>query len=697
MNLLLISRDFCYTDTCLIKSPGREVSAWRGNVQGEIMLGIIYLLLAGMLGCEASKMLTGEGRSVSGINRIWLMLPASFGVGTLLLTWMVYIISWFFSVVGKAENPLLYGNIIGMTGAAVIMILLSVQKYRKQGSYRIWNIDKTQDKRRLKKEILLFGLLTVFITYMMFYVFYIKDGILYSGLTVYGDYAPHTAMMRSFSAGNNFPTQYPHYGGADVKYHFMFQFLTGNLEYLGMRMDFAYNIVSTLSLVGFLMLLYQLALRITGKMCCGVLALFLFFFRSGMAFFRFVWEHIQAGNLVETLEENTSFIGYTVNENWGLWNFNVYLNQRHLAFGLLIVSLVIWLFMDWLDIGCAEEEKGIVWLRNRFFTKKAWRCICPENALMAGMFLGLTSFWNGAAVIGGLLILLGFAVFSDGKLDYLILAATSVIFSVLQTRIFIWGEAVSPSLYWGFLSDDKTLWGVLWYLIQMSGIFFVGAVVLVFLLKKRQQRAALISFLFPAAFAFFVSLTPDIAVNHKYIMISYAFTAIFWAWALMQLFQKKILHRIVAVLLAVCLTITGIYDFVVIIRNNGPGHRISVNMNSDLTDWLEEHLTHEDLILTPEYSINEVTMSGVMMYMGWPYYAWSAGYDTYYRAAQAKTIYSTINKEELKKLVKQEKITYILYEEGMEYEQQYCREETIASVYKLVYETEDGRIRIYET
>ena len=268
---------------------------------------------------------------------------------------------------------------------------------------------------------------------------------------------------------------------------------------------------------------------------------------------------------------------------------------------------------------------------------------------MAGMFLGLTSFWNGAAVIGGLLILLGFAVFSDGKLDYLILAATSVIFSVLQTRIFIWGEAVSPSLYWGFLSDDKTLWGVLWYLTQMSGIFFVGAVVLVFLLKKRQQRAALISFLFPVAFAFFVSLTPDIAVNHKYIMISYAFTAIFWAWALMQLFQKKILHRIVAVLLAVCLTITGIYDFVVIIRNNGPGHRVSVNMNSDLTDWLEEHLTHEDLILTPEYSINEVTMSGVMMYMGWPYYAWSAGYDTYYRAAQAKTIYSTINKEELKK------------------------------------------------
>ena len=232
----------------------------------------------------------------------------------------------------------------------------------------------------------------------------------------------------------------------------------------------------------------------------------------------------------------------------------------------------------------------------------------------------------------------------------------------------------------------------------MSGIFFVGTVVLVFLLKKRQQRAALISFLFLAAFAFFVSLTPDIAVNHKYIMISYAFTAIFWAWALMQLFQKKILHRIVAVLLAVCLTITGIYDFVVIIRNNGPGHRVSVNMNSDLTDWLEEHLTHEDLILTPEYSINEVTMSGVMMYMGWPYYAWSAGYDTYYRAAQAND-YLQYNKqrrtEETCKAGKNSP-TFCMKKEWNT-NSSTAEKKQLPSVYKLVYETEDGRIRIYET
>lgn len=669
------------------------------------MLGIIYLFLAGMLGYETSKILTEEGRSIQGVNRIWLILPASFGIGTLLLTWAVYVISWFFSVVGKSQNPLLYGNTISMVGAALILIFAAVLRYKKnavrtdggQKNIRTGLAEKLiSNKKGFKREVLLFGLLAIFITYMMFYVFYIRDGVLYSGLTVYGDYAPHTAMMRSFSMGNNFPTQYPHYGGADVKYHFMFQFLTGNLEYLELRMDIAYNIVSSASLVGFLMLLYQLALRITGKISCGEVTIFLFFFRSGMAFFRFVWEHIQTGDLLETLSENVSFIGYTTNENWGLWNFNVYLNQRHLAFGLLLVTLALYLFMDWLEAGTAHEEKGLLWMKGRFFSKEGWKSRNPEQALLMGMFLGLCAFWNGAAVIGGLLILCGFAIFSDGKIDYAITAAVTIFFSYLQTKIFISGSAMSPQIYLGFLAEDKTVWGVVKYLFWMSGIFFLGLAVLVWFMRRR-ERMILLGFLFPTIFAFVLLMTPDINVNHKYIMVSYAFLAIFWAWAICSLWNRKIYGKILAAVLAICLSATGIYDFAVIVRGNGPGRRVAVNMDSDLTKWLADNLDKDDLLLTPEYSMNEVTMSGVMLYCGWPYYAWSAGYDTNYRAAQAVTIYTTMDSEELKKVVKQERITYILFEEGSEFEQQQCVEDTIAATYEKVYETEDGRIRIYKT
>ena len=659
-----------------------------------MMLGVIYLVLCMLIGKEPAGLLLSKK---SGYNQIWLTLAAAFGTGVLIMGWATYMTAWAASEAG-AVHPLIYANAVVMPVAVLIVVILYWKRYHKAGTFKgILETGLITERRLFRKEAVFFGALLVFLTWIMFYVFFIKDGVLYSGYTVYGDYAPHTAMMRSFSMGNNFPTEYPHFGGQDVKYHFMFQFFVGNLEFLGLRLDFAYNVVSVLALLGFLIFLYHMAKRLTGSFAAGVLTVFFFFFRSSLSFFRFVIEHLNAGDLWTTLRDNTTFIGYTTNENWGLWNFNVYLNQRHLAFGLLIVAIVLWVFMDWLEAGCSAPERGVHWIKRRIFTKKAWLCVHSETALLAGMLLGLTSFWNGAAVIGGLLILMGFAVFSDGKLDYLILAVTSVIFSVLQTKIFIWGNAVSPSFYWGFVSENKSITGVLWYLIQMSGVFFVGAVLIALFLRERRQRAALVSFFFPLIFAFCMSLTPDIAVNHKYIMISYAFLAIFWSLAVLKLFQRKIGGKIVAVLLTIALSITGIYDFVVILKDNDSGHRVTVNMRSEVTEWLAEHLDHNDLILTPEYSINEVTMSGVMMYMGWPYYAWSAGYDTYDRAAKAKEIYSSTDEAAIKKLVKQEKITYILYEDGMQYEQEACREDTIASAFTLVYESEDGRIRIYET
>ena len=662
------------------------------------MFGIIYLILCILTGMEAVGCLFPRRTAENG-NRIWVILPTAFGTGVLMLTWAVYIISWMFSVCAGAEHPLFYGNLLVMTVATLVLAVLF--KKKKKNIFPVAEGMLTR-KWILRKEIILFTVVTVFVTWMMFYVFHMKDGILYSGFSVFGDYAPHTAMMRSFSRGNNFPTQYPHYGGQDVKYHFMFQFLVGNLEYLGLRIDIGYNLVSILSLTGFLMILYAISYRMFHSFCAGASALVFFFFRSGTAFWQYLWEHFRAGDLVETLRANTSFIGYTTNENWGLWNFNVYLNQRHLAFGLLMVSAAVWIFMEWLEAGCSHSENGIVWIGKRIFSKDAWAGRNVKIAVLLGVFLGLTAFWNGAALIGGLLILAGMAVFSDGKLDYAICAALAVFFSEIQSKLFVSGSVMSPSFYWGFLAENKSFVGVIGYLAEISGFFFVGLVVTVVFLK-RKERAVLFGFLLPLVFAFLVSLTPDINVNHKYVMISYAFTAVFWGWTVRRLFLagktgwKKWLGRVVCGILCICLTLTGIYDYVIILRDNDSGHRVTVNMNSDLTDWLSENLHKDDLLLTPEYTMNEVTMAGVMLYCGWPYYAWSAGYDTYYRAEQAVTIYTTDDQNVLKETVKQEKITYILFEDGMSFESQECREDIIRETYPLVYTSEDGRIRIYET
>ena len=658
------------------------------------MLGCIYMILAVLLGREISRKLLSQQRTrEKSVASFWVTFASAFGCGVLFMTWAVYIGAWLLSVYSEAQKPLFGADLIVMT--AVCAFLLKLYYRRRKFLSEEWK--SWRDKLPPGKEVLFFLVLLVAITWIMFYVFHASEGYLYSGYSVFSDYAPHTAMIRSFSLGNNFPTQYPHFGGEDVKYHFMFQFLTGNLEYLGMRIDVAYNLVSSLSLWCFFVMLYSLAKRLFGSMCVGVLSVLFLVFRSGTAFFRFAYEHMQDGDLWETLVQNTSFIGYTVNENWGFWNFNVYLNQRHLSFGLLVMSVVLWIFMDLLEAGCKHEETGVRWLKDRFFTSGAWKCQMPGTALLAGVLLGGCSFWNGATVIGGLLILMGFAVFSDGKLDYLILAVVTVLLSEFQSKVFVNGSVVSPSIYWGFLAEDKSIAGVIAYLFEISGIVFLGVFLLCFFLKRR-ERAAAVSMLFPVCFAFLFSLTPDIGVNHKYIMIAYGFLTIFWAAAVCRLWNRwHAAGKVLGLLLALSLTTTGIYDFVVILKDNDSEHRLAVNLNSHVTDWLAENLEKNDLILTPEYSMNEVTMSGVMLYLGWPYYAWSAGYDTVYRKDQAIKIYTTEDQRILRETVEKEKITYILFEDGMTFEENECREDVIADTYPLKYQSDDGRIRIYGT
>ena len=676
------------------------------------MWGITYLILSFAAGWEITgKLYNHEKRSryypkarealqERKENFIWVRAIASFGIGVLLLSWALYLIAWLFHVRMGTAQPLFQGNLLVQLGTLLILSLIYGRRLLRKQKL-VPAVDLIQDRKLFKKETVLYGILLLLSFALMFYIFFIQGGSLYAGFTVFSDYSPHTAMIRSFSRSANYPTQYPHFGGEDIKYHFMFQFLSGNLEYLGLPLDWAYNLPSALSLGGLMILLGQMAMRFGGRFGSQILSALVFLCPGGTAFFRFVHEHAAAGDLWETLRSASSFIGYTQNEGWGLWALNVYANQRHLAFGLLVVGSVIWLFWDWLEEGTAPdtalqsgERSSGQWFLSRLMTRKAWVSIRPEAAIFAGVIIGLCSFWNGAAVIGGLLILFGFAIFSDGKLDFLMMAVFSVLLAQLQSRFFVWGSIVSPSYYFGLLSEDKSIPGVLLFLLEISGISVFGLIVAAFFMK-RKARCILFSFMLPLIFAFFVSLTPDIAVNHKYVMITWAFSAALWGDILASLFAGEWWKKAAALVLTICLTATGFYQNVIMIRGNGPGRRAVVDLASPLTAWLSENLTEKDLLLGPEYSMSETTLSGCMMYLGWPYYAWSAGYDTYARSDVAKAIFSSSDPEEVFSLIMDEGIDYILFENNMTLEDITCREDVIRDLFPLVYEYEKGGIRIY--
>lgn len=405
----------------------------------------------------------------------------------------------------------------------------------------------------------------------------------------------------------------------------------------------------------------------------------------------FVFDHLQNGDLLSALAENSSFIGYTANESWGLWNFNVYLNQRHLGFGLLIGAGLIWMFMDYI------EDSGFS--KNMFFSKDAWGVRDLKMAVCLGIILGSLSFWNGAVVIAILLILFGFAIFSYKKLDYLIVAGITILLSESQVSFFMDGGTPGFSFYFGFLAEDRTPGGVIKYLLLLTGIFFAGVILMLFLFKGR-KRYMIFAFLIPTIFAFSVSMTGDITVNHKYIMISMAFEGIMWAYAITRLMRWKDFRPLAAVLIFL-LTVTGVFDMITIFRANGKEKEIVVDMDSNLTEWLQENVKPGEIILTPPYSMNEVTLSGRMLYCGWPYYAWSAGYDTDSRTKAAQQIYGgyaekdNMNRSEskIKTLVSSENITYILTDENAIYDGIVYNSSAVGKMYPLVYE-ENG-IDIY--
>ena len=150
-------------------------------------------------------------------------------------------------------------------------------------------------------------------------------------------------------------------------------------------------------------------------------------------------------------------------------------------------------------------------------------------------------------------------------------------------------------------------------------------------------------------------------------------------------------------MLLVLLTATGLYDFAMILRGNAAWRHTETDLSSDTTAYLAEETGPHELLLTGEYTVNEVTLSGRMMYCGWPYYAWSAGYDTALRGERALAMYTTDDPELLDALVTEEGISCIVYEEGMTISDVPCREDVIASVYPLVFTSADGRFRIYRT
>lgn len=715
------------------------------------MGSILYLVIGVLFGYAVCENLfpnlkevgakTFDGRTIS-LSSYFVRIPAWVLSGVLPLTWVTYLSAYGINAVFGTEYPLLAANAVSMffVGGTTVLLLFRLWEKRKQSM----GTEALASRTVLICEIVFFAVLFVFFTELMFYTFRVTDDKIRIGYSVFSDFAPHMGMIRSFSFGNNFPTEYAHFAGEDIKYHFMFQFLVGNLEFLGMRLDFAFNIPSAFGLLATCALLYSLGTKLTGKRLVGGLTVLFFVFRSSPSFFRYVAELPKEELTWKHLAEQSAFLGYTDKENWGLWNINVYCNQRHLAFAIVVMLLALHFFLPYVyemaeklaakRAALNEAEKGkekkdiTAWISslwNRFtcyvkmffFTKTAFGVKHPLRALLLGVLLGALAFFNGSVLIACCSMLFFMAAVSDHRLDYLITALTALILSSLESKLFISGSAVSVQFFFGFLAENKTLYGMIQYMWQLWGVLLLFIVGFLFL-GRGVKRYLVVVFSVPLVLAFTVFLisgievTPEnlylveyyIAVNHKFVMLSELLLSVFPAIVIAGLCERKSLfaeqnvwvRRATALLLTVVLTATGVFEYVIVRNQNKGAYEFSVN--DPVTVWIDENTDSSDIILSPEYSLHATIMGGGMLYYGHAYYAQSAGYDTDARAKKVSQMYRANSPAKLDELVKECGIDFIIVDQTAR-EELYAREDVIAATYEAVFTTgEDAyRFTVYDT
>jgi len=216
----------------------------------------------------------------------------------------------------------------------------------------------------------------------------------------------------------------------------------------------------------------------------------------------------------------------------------------------------------------------------------------------------------------------------------------------------------------------------------MSGLVLLMAI-FAFFLPGRRRKVLLIAFLLPLIFAFTVSLTPDVTVNHKFIMICFMFCNIYIVDLLGRLWSgplqsaeidrstknhghvAAIAGKLAAVLLALVLMITGMQEIVIL--KNVSRQTTYIDGAAPLVEWIKENTDPSAVFVTAPYHFNAFYLSGRMTWLGHAYYAWSAGHDTGGRLEQEQWLIAGCDGDlaEVRALIAEAGVDYLIIDDTL--------------------------------
>lgn len=478
--------------------------------------------------------------------------------------------------------------------------------------------------------------------WIMFHTFSYHNGEISIASKAWSDFGSHLPLIRSFSFGWNFPAEYPLFSNEPIHYHFIFYAFVGLLEKIGIPLDFALNIPSALGFFTLLVAIYLFAKALFKSAFVGILSVLFFLFNGSLSFLYFLKDNPINPYFFSAIVNNTSFPSFHPYGDGlvsAFWNLNIYTNQRHLApaftFSLLILLIAL----------------------TPILHKKIVNGISISTIL--GILLGLSFYFHIAAFGMTIIMLILFGIFfSKIRLSTIIIVLFAGTIAYPQyTYMNSATNAFHTIIQIGYLVPPPiTMQSFMQYWALNLGLHLL-LIPIGFILTSGVNKKIFLSF-----FVFFIlgnifKFSPEIAANHKFFNYFMLVGNMLSAYVLYLLWKKSFLLKPLVILLFFLLTFSGIVDFFPI-ANDGKIRIADYKVNSDVM-WILNHTPKNSVFLNTTLFLPQESIAGRKIFLGWPYFAWSQGYDTDKRGKIRDRILSSISKNEICNLLQENDLSYI--------------------------------------
>jgi DNA-binding beta-propeller fold protein YncE len=651
------------------------------------MFALLYLALAIYLGDQLCRRFL---RYVSVAQRCATAVIA----GVLVSTWFTYCAAWLFK---GTKTPLLWGDLCFF--AVGIGLVWVIRRRSRRGLAVAGEFVRPRVPGSAFWDwVTLFAFL-VLACWMMFATLDFKDGTLLIGNNEWSDFGPNTAIIQSFAVGHNFPTQYPHFSGETIRYHFLFYFQAGNLTFLGLSLAWGFNLLCIITLVSLMALLMALGQLLFNSRTVGRLGAALFFFHGTLSFIAFLRGQPSLAAAWHAIIGLRDFLpsGYPYRgEAWGIWTQVVYLNQRHFASGFSVLVIVLLFLIDryrrHYEAKAAQaitEPEPPPPLEDEFpvasfemappvevapptFSERLRELrrkvvIFDKRFIFVGCLLGLLPFWNALIFTAAFAIIAVLFVLFPCRRQLVALGLATALVALPQLALLKAGGVPAQSmLHWGYIIEQPT-WGKIFRYIGFSFGLKWGLIAVALLFASWFQRKIFIALCTMYVMTFCLQMSLETLANHKYLNIWLILGNLFVAYGVWRLWRIKpfwlaIVPRLVALVVLGAIILGGAIDLVPI--HNSVWIQIKY-VGDPLVKWLQENTKPHDIFLSDRFVNHQILLAGRRIFYGWPSFSWSAGYNVARRDQEYRQLFESTDPVAVYRLLKQHHIAYVAWDDSL--------------------------------